>query len=144
MRGLARLLEALGDDADELRQALTDDADLALRLARVLGASAALGDHLASHPARLARAGRPEPDPAPTDRGRHRPRHSARPTDRDELRLVYRRLLLRLAARDLSLDMRVDDAAAELADLASGAIEAALAIARREVGEPADAVHADA
>ncbi|MEJ7707586.1 MAG: hypothetical protein WKF82_10155 [Nocardioidaceae bacterium] len=47
--------------------------------------------------------------------------------DRDELRLRYRRLLLRLAARDLSLDLDMEDAAAELADLAAGAVEAALA-----------------
>jgi len=50
MRGLARVLESLEGDAGELRQALTTDADLALRITRVLGASAALGDHLASHP----------------------------------------------------------------------------------------------
>ncbi|MEJ7742026.1 MAG: putative nucleotidyltransferase substrate binding domain-containing protein [Nocardioidaceae bacterium] len=57
--------------------------------------------------------------------------------DRDELRLIYRRLLLRLAARDLSLDLRVEEAAAELADLASGAIEAALLLAHQEVGPAA-------
>ena len=34
----------------------------------------------------------------------------------------------------------VDDAAAELSDLAAGTLEAALAIARREVGEAADRV----
>ena len=56
----------------------------------------------------------------------------------DALRVEYRRLLLRLAARDLTHDLRVDDAAAELSDLAAGTLEAALAIARQRVGEAAD------
>ena len=37
----------------------------------------------------------------------------------DALRVAYRRLLLRLAARDLSHDVGVDDVAAELSDLAA-------------------------
>ena len=49
-------------------------------------------------------------------------------------------MLLRLVARDLAHGLGVDDAAAELADLAAGTLEAALAIARREVGESADLV----
>lgn len=137
LRALGRLLAALGDGAGELRAALTSDDDLALRLTRVLGASEALGDHLVSHPADW----RELADPSltrlrPTAAGLTQALCSA--DDRDELRRVYRRLLLRLAARDLSLDLRVDDAAAELADLAAGAVEAALQIARREVGESAD------
>ena len=44
--------------------------------------------------------------------------------------MEYRRLLLRLTARDLAHDQGVDDTAAELSDLAAGALEAALAIAR--------------
>ncbi len=59
-------------------------------------------------------------------------------TDRDQLRRTYRRLMLGLAARDLSLELRVEDAAAELADLAAGAVEAALRIACAEVDRPTD------
>ena len=55
----------------------------------------------------------------------------------DALRVEYRRLLLRLAARDLAHHLGVDDAAAELADLAAGTLEAALAVARQRVGERA-------
>ena len=51
--------------------------------------------------------------------------------------MEYRRLLLRLAARDLTHDLPVDDAAAELSDLAAGTLEAGLAIARQRVGEAA-------
>ena len=39
-------------------------------------------------------------------------------------------MLLRLAARDLAHHLGVDDAAAELADLAAGTLDAALAVAR--------------
>ena len=55
----------------------------------------------------------------------------------DALRVSYRRLLLRLAARDLSHGVGVDDVAAELSDLAAGTLEAALAIARARLGEEA-------
>ena len=41
-------------------------------------------------------------------------------TAADALRVEYRRLLLRLAARDLAHHLGVDDAAAELSDLAAG------------------------
>ena len=51
--------------------------------------------------------------------------------------MEYRRLLLRLAARDLTHHLGVDDAAAELADMAAGTLEAALAVARAKVGESA-------
>ncbi|HWU22049.1 MAG TPA: bifunctional [glutamine synthetase] adenylyltransferase/[glutamine synthetase]-adenylyl-L-tyrosine phosphorylase [Nocardioides sp.] len=56
----------------------------------------------------------------------------------DALRVEYRRHLLRIAARDLTHDLAVDDAAAELADLAAGTLDAALAIARQRVGPAAD------
>ena len=52
----------------------------------------------------------------------------------DALRVEYRRVLLRLAARDLAHDLGVDDAAAELSDLAAGTLEAALAVARAAGG----------
>ena len=52
----------------------------------------------------------------------------------DALRVEYRRHLLRLASRDLAHHLGVDDAAAELADLAAGTLDAALALARAQVG----------
>ena len=55
----------------------------------------------------------------------------------DALRVEYRRLLLRLAARDLTHHLGLDDAAAELSDLAAGTLEAALAVARQRVGPDA-------
>ena len=53
----------------------------------------------------------------------------------DALRVEYRRVLLRLASRDLAHHLGVDDAAAELSDLAAGTLDAALAVARAKVGE---------
>ena len=137
LRQLGRLIDAADTDAGGLRLALVEDAVFAQRLARVLGASAALGDHLVRRPNDWRQLTGPE-------LGSTRPTAAnlrdtlCEVSDRDSLRLTYRRLLLRLAARDLSLDLAVDDAAAELADLASGALEAALRIARAELGTPAD------
>ena len=58
----------------------------------------------------------------------------------DALRVAYRRALLKVAARDLTASPDVMDTAGELADLAAAALEAALAIARAEVGPDADRV----
>ena len=77
----------------------------------------------------LASAG---PDPAgPEPAGA-----PARPPGQDpatSLRVAYRRALLRLAARDLTGAVTLDQAAAELADLAAAALEASLAIARSQL-----------
>ena len=58
----------------ELLTALHQDADLARRLALVLGASAALGDHLARHPEGLAAPARPGAARLPARRGAAAPR----------------------------------------------------------------------
>jgi glutamate-ammonia-ligase adenylyltransferase len=137
IRGLARLVAAAGGDAEPLCAALADDDALARRLARVLGASSALADHLARHPDDWREL-------SDANLERFRPTAAtltarlSQATDRDSLRRIYRRQLLSLAARDLSLTLRVDDAAGELADLATGALRAALRIAAVELGSDAD------
>ena len=135
----------------ELTRALGDDPRLRARLAAVLGASAALGDHLARHPEHwqalsggddlpapepaqvraglLAAVGALPEDPEPvagTAKGAGQP--GGGPVA--ALRVAYRRRLLPLAARDLTGEASFDQVAAELADLAAAALEAALAIAR--------------
>src|SRR5215831_11174369 len=137
----------------ELLTALHQDAGLARRLALVLGASAALGDHLARHPEgwRLLRG--PEPLACPSagelrsallaavgaDPGVPEPVAAAgQQTGQDPgpaaaLRVAYRQRLLHLAARDLTGAEGIDQVAAELADLAAAALEAALAIARSQL-----------
>jgi glutamate-ammonia-ligase adenylyltransferase len=122
------------------------DPEFARRLIAVLGASAALNQHLGTHPGdvdallgsvarrpaaalrvELLRAVGADPDSATpvADKGRS-----------DDLRRAYRRALLRLASRDLtSTDALAElpDVAAELADLADATVESALALARGEV-----------
>jgi glutamate-ammonia-ligase adenylyltransferase len=147
---LTRLAERAGPD---LVPALADDEGTSMRLLSVLGASQALADHLVRHPEQwreladpllgssrpaayavraglLGAVGAEPADPTPTatlDDG----------AALDALRVEYRRVLLRLASRDLAHHLGVDDAAAELSDLAAGALEAALAIARARVGRDA-------
>jgi glutamate-ammonia-ligase adenylyltransferase len=136
---------------DELRQALRDDAELRDRLVSVLGASAALGDHLSRHPgdwrllagkrsfpvenaaaelaqellAAVGAVAGPEPVAA-----------ASSPNGRDPatvLRIAYRRRLLQLAALDLTGARSLDEVMAVLSDLTSAALAAALAIARAEL-----------
>jgi [glutamine synthetase] adenylyltransferase / [glutamine synthetase]-adenylyl-L-tyrosine phosphorylase len=131
-----------------LRAELRADAGFRHRLAAVLGASAPLGDHLARHPADWQVLRGPDslsrPDPAElraallaaagADPGDAEPvSDPARLPGTDpasSLRVGYRRRLLHLAARDLTGAATLEDVAAELADLASAALEAALAVAR--------------
>jgi glutamate-ammonia-ligase adenylyltransferase len=154
LAGLVRLAER-ADPA--FLPELADDEGTAMRLLSVLGASQALTDHLCRHPEQW----RELADPV---LGSTRPaayavreellgavgadgtsdvpvadlssgRSSAVAVD--ALRVEYRRLLARLAARDLAHHLGVDDASAELSDLAAGTLEAALAIARAQVPDAA-------
>ncbi len=56
----------------------------------------------------------------------------------DGLRIAYRRALLGIAARDLSGLATMDTVAQWLSDLADCVLDAALAVARAEVGDAAD------
>ena len=130
---------------------VADDEGTAMRLCSVLGASTALTHHLVRHPEHW----RELTDPT---LGSTRPPayalreamltavgadpHADEPVAGlpdaeavDALRVEYRRILLRLAARDLAHHVGLDDAAAEISDLAAATLEAALAVARARVGE---------
>ncbi len=149
LAGLVRLIEVV-DDPVLLLRTLADDEGTAMRLLSVLGASTALSDHLVRHPWQWH-------DLTDPDLGSTRPAAwairasllavvGADPDDEapvatvpdaqavDALRVEYRRLMLRLAARDLTHHLGLDDAAAELSDLAAGTLEAGLAVARQRVG----------
>jgi glutamate-ammonia-ligase adenylyltransferase len=159
--GLARMLAHAGDNAGELRTALGASPGLRQRLSSVLGASTALGDYLVRHVAEWRQLEEPDHPvgSGAAGAGDHSPGHSvgwapagARPDaesiaaeladarDPDELRVIYRRLLLRLVARDLTVQPPSDVVSAELADLAAGAMRSALAIAREQLGEGAEDV----
>ncbi|GCD88543.1 bifunctional [glutamine synthetase] adenylyltransferase/[glutamine synthetase]-adenylyl-L-tyrosine phosphorylase [Nocardioides sp. LS1] len=152
LAALVRVAEA-AEDRDELLAALVDDEGTAMRLLCVLGASEALGDHLVRHPGHWHELtdpllGSTRPAAYAVREGLlrvvgadpHDPRPTATVPDAaalDALRVEYRRILLRLASRDLAHHLGLDDAAAELSDLAAGTLEAALSIARQRVGPDA-------
>ena len=118
LHALVRLAEA-ADDREELLAAVADDEGTAMRLLCVLGASAALADHLVTHPFQWHELTDP-------DLGSTRPAAWAMRASLLEavtgkpdleavnaLRVEYRRLLLRVAARAHAHHRPVDDAAAE-------------------------------
>lgn len=152
-------MEAIADLAAvapaETADALADD-DVARRLVRLLGVSSELGRHLAAHPEDLAQV-----VPAPERMAAARIREDllgevgARRDDAgflvaapdvaagaDRLRLANQRHLVRIASRDVGAvesSEILDSIAAELADLADAVVEAALALARAENPQQADA-----
>ncbi|WP_326612473.1 bifunctional [glutamine synthetase] adenylyltransferase/[glutamine synthetase]-adenylyl-L-tyrosine phosphorylase [Streptomyces scopuliridis] len=137
LRGLVRLAEA--QRPDELRVLLDTVVaakPLRDRLLGVLGASEALGDHLARHPGdwhalvtyELADL---HPGVEEFERG------LAEATDPVSLRVAYRRCLLAIAARDVCGTADFAQTAAELADLATATLRAALAIAKAAAPEDA-------
>ncbi|MFD4028980.1 bifunctional [glutamine synthetase] adenylyltransferase/[glutamine synthetase]-adenylyl-L-tyrosine phosphorylase [Streptomyces sp. NPDC058637] len=137
LRSLVRLVEA--EEAEE-RQILLDTLVAAKplrdRLLGVLGASEALGDHLARHPRdwqALVTYEATDLHPGVAEF-----EHLlADAVDPDSLRVAYRRSLLSIAARDVCGTTDLAQVAAELADLATATLRAALAIAR--TAAPADA-----
>ncbi|MFJ5725383.1 bifunctional [glutamine synthetase] adenylyltransferase/[glutamine synthetase]-adenylyl-L-tyrosine phosphorylase [Streptomyces sp. NPDC093149] len=137
LHGVVRLVES--EEPDE-RQILLDTLVTAKplrdRLLGVLGASEALGDHLARHPRDWhALVTYEATDLHP---GVHEfEQELAGADDPDSLRVAYRRCLLAIAARDVCGTTDVAEAAAELADLATATLRAALAIAR--TAAPGDA-----
>lgn len=143
LHALLRLAEAVEDRA-ELLTAVADDEGTAMRLLCVLGASAALADHLVTHPFHWRELTDPELGSTRPAAWALRASLLAAVADKPDLeavnalRVEYRRLLLRLAARDLTHHLGVDDAAAELSDLAAGTLDAALHVARARLGEDAD------
>ncbi|MFD3835434.1 bifunctional [glutamine synthetase] adenylyltransferase/[glutamine synthetase]-adenylyl-L-tyrosine phosphorylase [Streptomyces sp. NPDC058642] len=131
LHGLVRLLEA--QPAPAARRELLDTVIAAKplrdRLLGVLGASAALAEHLARHAGDWQALAMYEPrDLHPGveefERG------LAEADDPVSLRVAYRRCLLSIAARDVCGTTDIAETAAELADLATATLRAALAIAR--------------
>jgi glutamate-ammonia-ligase adenylyltransferase len=157
LEGLIRLAESLDEATpgagDRMLVEVADDEGTAMRLCSVLGASAALTHHLVRHPDHWREL--TDPTLGTTRAAAYAVReamlsavgadpHAAEPVAAlpdaeavDALRVEYRRILLRLASRDLAHHVGVDDAAAEISDLAAATLDAALAIARARVGETA-------
>ncbi|MER5538437.1 bifunctional [glutamine synthetase] adenylyltransferase/[glutamine synthetase]-adenylyl-L-tyrosine phosphorylase [Streptomyces mirabilis] len=136
--GLVRLVEAQdGHTAErELLDTLIAAKPLRDRLLGVLGASAALADHLARHPRDWQELVTYEPQDLHPG-VREFERGLAQATDPVALRVAYRRCLLSIAARDVCGTTDLAQTAAELADLATATLRAALAIAGRAAPDDA-------
>ena len=139
-------LVALAPRARESRPAWWTDEVVRARLTSILGASQALGEHLARHPDQIGDLVDPLPllsadqrrdlvvaavggDATGVDPVAGTEVHLAR----DALRVEYRRQLVQIAAADLHEGASLPWVAEQLADLASAALEGALSIARAEV-----------
>ncbi|WP_030222163.1 bifunctional [glutamine synthetase] adenylyltransferase/[glutamine synthetase]-adenylyl-L-tyrosine phosphorylase [Streptomyces bikiniensis] len=138
LRGLVRLVEAQPEaERQRFTTTLLSAKPFRDRLLGVLGASEALADHLARHPRDWEtlvtyEAADLHPGVAEFERG------LADATDPVALRVAYRRCLLAIAARDVCGTTDVAQAAAELADLATATLRAALAIAEAAAPDDAD------
>ncbi|MFJ5783600.1 bifunctional [glutamine synthetase] adenylyltransferase/[glutamine synthetase]-adenylyl-L-tyrosine phosphorylase [Streptomyces hydrogenans] len=137
LRGLVRLAEAQPEtERGTFTTTLLSAKPFRDRLLGVLGASEALADHLVRHPKdweTLVTYEAVDLHPGVTEF-----EHGlAQATDPVALRVAYRRCLLGIAARDVCGTTDVAQTAAELADLATATLRAALALAR--AAEPADA-----
>ncbi|MFE9307054.1 bifunctional [glutamine synthetase] adenylyltransferase/[glutamine synthetase]-adenylyl-L-tyrosine phosphorylase [Streptomyces sp. NPDC006706] len=134
--GLVRLLEAQPESKArrELLDTLIAAKPLRDRLLGVLGASTALGDHLARHSGDWRALVTYEPrDLHPgVEEFEHGLADAADPVG---LRVAYRRCLLSIAARDVCGTTDVAETAAELADLATATLRAALRLARAAAPE---------
>ncbi|MEU3776561.1 bifunctional [glutamine synthetase] adenylyltransferase/[glutamine synthetase]-adenylyl-L-tyrosine phosphorylase [Streptomyces sp. NPDC032472] len=137
LRGLVRLAEAQSaEERPVLLDTLVSAKPLRDRLLGVLGASEALADHLARHPRDwhalvTYEAADLHPGLAEFEQG------LAQAHDPVALRVAYRRCLLSIAARDVCGTIDVAQTAAELADLATATLRAALRIAGSAAPEDA-------
>jgi glutamate-ammonia-ligase adenylyltransferase len=146
LRAMVRLADALGDDWDELNDALLKDKGLRGRLLAVLGSSLALGDHLAANPGswRLLQADDKSEMQLPSAEQLHRMFLAAvadvTPETRTAtvvpaLRKLYRDRLLVLAGLDTAPTVENEPVlpfptvGAHLADMADAALAAALHVA---------------
>ncbi|MFH9008828.1 bifunctional [glutamine synthetase] adenylyltransferase/[glutamine synthetase]-adenylyl-L-tyrosine phosphorylase [Streptomyces afghaniensis] len=136
--GLVRLLEAQPEPGArrELLDTLISSKPLRDRLLGVLGASTALADHLVRHPDDwqalvMYEAHDLHPGVEEFEAG------LAEATDPVSLRVAYRRCLLSIAARDVCGTTGVAESAAELADLATATLRAALGLAGAAAPEDA-------
>ncbi|CAL9565619.1 bifunctional [glutamine synthetase] adenylyltransferase/[glutamine synthetase]-adenylyl-L-tyrosine phosphorylase [Streptomyces sp. enrichment culture] len=138
LHGLVRLLEAQdgATDRQELLDTVIAAKPLRDRLLGVLGASEALAEHLARHPRDWQALVTYEPrDLHPGVEEFERGLADA--ADPVALRVSYRRCLLSIAARDVCGTVEVSQTAAELADLATATLRAALALAEADAPEDA-------
>jgi [glutamine synthetase] adenylyltransferase / [glutamine synthetase]-adenylyl-L-tyrosine phosphorylase len=127
LRQLHRMVEREGPS--ELMPALRADSGLRRRLAAVLGASSALGDHLVANPGQWDALATGEDGAAPVADGALVGGDLTVPG----LRRAYRRALLRVAAADLTGGRGLEQTMAALSTLADATLAAAYRIAVEEL-----------
>ena len=127
LHSLVAIAESWG--ASKLLTELERDDALRQRLLVVLGTSEALGSYVAQHPDVIDDLGGDTLSKTPLPLAERREVMESA-TTADELRVTYRRMLLRLAVRDLTGLTSFEESSAELADLAMATLGAALKIAR--------------
>ena len=145
LHALVRLVEA--QDAGERRtllDTLRSSKPLRDRLLGVLGSSVALGEHLARHPHdwhALVTYESTDLHPGLTEfeSSLAAGMAASNAAPEDALRAAYRRCLLTIAARDVCGTSDLAQTAAELADLATATLRAALSIAATEMPDDAAA-----
>jgi len=140
-------LNRLAERDPSVLGAMRQDPGLRRRLVRGFGVSAALGDHVVRHPEHWRLLAGEDAARRPTEEELRAELlyavgadpDAAEPVARDAgtetlsaLRVAYRGRLLHLAARDVTGEVSIAEATAELSDLAAAALEAGLAIARAE------------
>ena len=142
-----RQLMYLREQAPDEVAALLKSEDAAGRLIQVLGASSGLGQFFERHPAELAALATPLSGPPSPKEYASDLLASVEGLTGDAawvaLRVRYRRHLARLTGWDLAAPdplAAVDRVAAALADLAGAALDASLAVARRDSTFPAEEV----
>jgi glutamate-ammonia-ligase adenylyltransferase len=141
LAALQVLAEALGDRA-AFYGMVRDNPAAAELLCTVLGTSRLLGDLLARHPELLTAMADRQRLAAARETGELVAsataivaRHAEAAAAWDALRRFKRRELVRVAVRDLTGDLPVEQVGAELSALAEACLEAGLAVAMREAGE---------
>jgi [glutamine synthetase] adenylyltransferase / [glutamine synthetase]-adenylyl-L-tyrosine phosphorylase len=141
LAALRTLAEALGDRA-AFYGMVRDNPAAAELLCTVLGTSRLLGDLLARHPELLTEMADPQRlaaarDPAEliAQASAIVARHPDPAAAWDGLRRFKRRELVRVAVRDLTGDLPVEQVGAELSALAQACLAAGLLVARREADE---------
>ena len=143
LRTIVRLADALGNDWDELKQALLKDRALRGRLFGVLGSSLALGDHVVACPAAWHLLAGNVTLPSVGELRDMFTASADKTTDTNAalhpLRNLYRDRLLVLAGLDLAPTVENEPVmpftavGEHLSDLADAALGAALAVATRAV-----------
>ena len=143
LRTMVRLADALGNDWDELKQALLKDRALRGRLFGVLGSSLALGDHVVAYPAAWHLLAGNVTLPSVGELRDMFTASADKTTDTNAalhpLRNLYRDRLLVLAGLDLAPTVENEPVmpftavGEHLSDLADAALGAALAVATRAV-----------